>query len=149
MISHHRLGAFGMKVNAFQTAPSSTCFVSCSNFWIGANNCRCQETPKEHVMDFNHRDGAITSIKQKLRVQIGQKVLIPAIHRHSGFLGSTPAMDNLALLGSTPAKTKRGKPVLAFPTDAKERQKIADKARKEAGIAKRTRKFVIEEHYDD
>ena len=100
-------------------------------------------------MDFNHRDSAITSIKQKLRVQMGQKVLIPAIHRHSGFLGSTPAVDQLALLGSTPAKTKRGKPVLAFPTAAKERQKIADKARREAGIAKRTRKFVIEEHYDD
>ena len=100
-------------------------------------------------MDFNHRDGAITSIKQKLRVQMGQKILIPAIQRYSGFLGSTPAVDQLAFLGSTPAKTKRGKPVLAFPTAAKERQKIADKARKEAGIAKRTRKFVIEEHYDD
>ena len=100
-------------------------------------------------MDFNHRDSAITSVKQKLRVQMGQKVLLPVIHRQSGFLGSTPASNQIALLGSTPDKVKRSKPVLVFPTAAKERQKIADKARKEAGIAKRTRKFVIEEHYDD
>ena len=37
----------------------------------------------------------------------------------------------------------------AFPTEGRERQKIKEKARKEAGIAAPKRKFDIEDHVDD
>ena len=38
----------------------------------------------------------------------------------------------------------------AFPTEARERQKIAEKAAKDAGIVKKPRnKKVVERHYDD
>ena len=36
-----------------------------------------------------------------------------------------------------------------YPTDAREKQKIAEKARKEAGIEKQTRKKFVENHCDD
>ena len=38
---------------------------------------------------------------------------------------------------------------LVFPAESKEKQKIAEKARKKAGIEKRKRKFIIEAVYDD
>ena len=101
-------------------------------------------------MDFNNKSKAVTALKFRARRLIGQKVIAPLISE-SVFLGSTPASgeNEDSHLGSTPAPEPILDSSYAFPTDAKERQKVADKARKEAGIAKRTKKFKIEEVYDD
>eukprot|EP00975_Prorocentrum_lima_P052011 10892374-Prorocentrum_lima.AAC.1 len=37
----------------------------------------------------------------------------------------------------------------AFPTEARERQKVAEKAAKAAGIQKKPRKKIVERDYDD
>eukprot|EP00974_Lingulodinium_polyedra_P019987 1932445-Lingulodinium_polyedra.AAC.1 len=43
----------------------------------------------------------------------------------------------------------RGEVPTAYPTEARERQKVADKAAKFAGVGRKTRKKAVERRYDD
>eukprot|EP00974_Lingulodinium_polyedra_P014100 1364726-Lingulodinium_polyedra.AAC.1 len=40
-------------------------------------------------------------------------------------------------------------PSTAYPTEAREHQKVAEKAAKLAGIERKTRQKAVERHYDD
>ena len=94
-----------------------------------------------------------------LEGQLGSATPTAKVSKCVSFLGSTPDTSTDAVFNAVLEKYSTDSvfnAVLekyslqhAYPTEGRERQKIADKARREAGIEKNRKKFVIEEVYDD
>ena len=159
-LTHQRLCAFGLKIDNTMAAPSATCFVAASTFNVRPHRCQCIVKPEDHVLDYNTvcKPGQ-DRLKDKAMIDIGIKVItelfdyVPAlaakatdhrtlpdsIHNSAGATSSIP----------TQMRSAHARPLNAFPTEGRERQKIKEKARKAAGGEAVKKKFVVENHFDD
>ena len=153
-LEHHRMCHWSLKVNQSMTKASSTCFITTSTKKLGSHPCQCRDKSRDsHELDFKSSapssgaaDSNLSQLKWKSHLAIGQKIIPQLLKLVGGRLGSTPESHG-ARLGSTPEPSPRK--VVAFPTEARERAKEAEKQRKAQGIEKRRKSFKIEDVFDD
>ena len=137
-LAHHRMCHFGVKIDPTARMPSSSCVVTASTIKLKAHPCKCGNPRSNHSEDFKYQHSGAKSVlydlKHQATISVGRCIFSETFQRS---VGSTP--------DSTPPRVS----TQAFPTEGRERQKIAEKKRKEAGIERKKKQFAVEEKFDD
>ena len=129
-VSYHRLCSMNLELTP-GSIPSAVCYVAATTFPMSNHPCTCSTKEEDHA-----KEQVDKPYKAEVRNNIFQKVCEKLISKH---INGHDSSHDRSLPDSAPT----------YPTEERERQKIKQKAMKEAGLEPRKKKFKVEDHHDD